>query len=362
MLVLVSWGFGPYRPRTSPLRGWSELRVLRHKPPGRAHKGVRKDEFDAAMEQGEQLARAAAMVSPAASPLLLFYAYAQVGRAIAASSTRLTIDGFRGSGGHGLKVRESDGIERRGVAALKIIGDGHGSHGVLASALGASCLKAENSFGTLWSLLSPSDLPLPGASVKHGALELRSVGRWILPVSKSLEPASELRGPVVDAIRVTRNPSRRLSESSEVPPPTSELRAAYPELITRHVGERPFQQVSLTGECLSPDAVLRVFVREGETAKDMFRRIGANFCGTSYVYPTLDETGRQAHPFLLWWEVLYALSQLARYQPREWTQLIDISRHSDAAPLEAGLTFAIESLPELALDALSRAVDQAVSS
>lgn len=67
--------------------------------------------------------------------------------------------------------------------------------------------------------------------------------------------------------------------------------------VTRHVGERPFQQVSLTSEHLSPDAIMRIFVREGEAAQDMCRRIGAAFCGTSYLYPTLDETGRQAHPF-----------------------------------------------------------------
>jgi YaaC-like Protein len=63
-------------------------------------RGKRTGVFVSALEQAEQLMNAAAAVGPAASPLLLFYAVSQAGRAIAAA--RLD-DPWR-LAGHGLKT------------------------------------------------------------------------------------------------------------------------------------------------------------------------------------------------------------------------------------------------------------------
>jgi len=135
--------------------------------------------------------------------------------------------------------------------------------------------------------------------------------------------------------------------------------AAYPELAKRQAPADSRRQVSLVGELLSRNAIARVEVNS-EPLPYVLRRVGATLCGVTYVYPALDETQLQTHPLLLWWEVLYALSRLARYQPREWTELIDVSRSPDAAPIESGLAYAIDFLPEIALDALARAVDEPV--
>jgi hypothetical protein len=93
---------------------WQRIRVLRARPPARVE-GERADVFVSALEQAEQLMRAAADVGPAASPLLLFYAVSQAGRAIAAAR----LDGPWRLSGHGLKAPapadRSAGLLRRVV-------------------------------------------------------------------------------------------------------------------------------------------------------------------------------------------------------------------------------------------------------
>lgn len=93
---------------------WQRIRVLRTRPPARVE-GERAGVFVSALEQAEQLMNAAADVGPAASPLLLFYAVSQAGRAIAAAHLD---DPWRLSG-HGLKLRAtadpSGGLLRRVV-------------------------------------------------------------------------------------------------------------------------------------------------------------------------------------------------------------------------------------------------------
>jgi hypothetical protein len=63
---------------------WQRIRVLRARPPARIE-GERAGVFISALEQAEQLMRAAADVGPAARALPLFYAISQAGRAIAAA-------------------------------------------------------------------------------------------------------------------------------------------------------------------------------------------------------------------------------------------------------------------------------------
>jgi hypothetical protein len=70
------------------------------------------------------------------------------------------------------------------------------------------------------------------------------------------------------------------------------------------------------------------------------------------VFPTLDGRGLAAHPFILWWAVLYVLSRLARYEPRDWVQMIDVTRSPDAAAIEYLLSEALLALPEVAYSCL----------
>jgi hypothetical protein len=59
------------------------------------------------------------------------------------------------------------------------------------------------------------------------------------------------------------------------------------------------------------------------------------------------------HPLLAWWAALYALSMLARYQPREWIAHLDVDHSQHAVALEAALNEALDACPELLLRALA---------
>jgi hypothetical protein len=68
-----------------PSADWQRLRLLRSDPPAGVTDQGRLAVFSAALEQSEQLMRAAESVGTAVRPLLLFYSLSQAGRAIAAA-------------------------------------------------------------------------------------------------------------------------------------------------------------------------------------------------------------------------------------------------------------------------------------
>jgi hypothetical protein len=57
-------------------------------------------------------------------------------------------------------------------------------------------------------------------------------------------------------------------------------------------------------------------------------------------------------PLMSWWLLLYSFSMLARYQPRQWTDALDIDKSPDAAALEYALDIALEMIPHLVLEGL----------
>jgi len=62
------------------------IQALRASPPGlAAQKGARRRVFGAALGQWDALLGASGAVVPAASPILLFYALSQAGRAVCAA-------------------------------------------------------------------------------------------------------------------------------------------------------------------------------------------------------------------------------------------------------------------------------------
>src|SRR5271155_3741251 len=62
------------------------IRRTRAHPPGRARQEERRATYGTALEQFEELIKAAAAASPGVRPLPLFYALSQAGRAIAAAN------------------------------------------------------------------------------------------------------------------------------------------------------------------------------------------------------------------------------------------------------------------------------------
>jgi hypothetical protein len=57
---------------------------------------------------------------------------------------------------------------------------------------------------------------------------------------------------------------------------------------------------------------------------------------------------------MLYWAVMYVLSRLARYEPRDWLKLISVSASRDAVAIEYLLDEAQSALPELAHTAIEQ--------
>jgi hypothetical protein len=343
-----------------PKRMWQLLRTLRHTPPGRAGRGARRETFDAAMEQAEQLFIAAQSIGTATRPLLTFYGVAQLGRAIAAVSTSLDNKEYRLSS-HGLADGSLSVAASNGLSEVTIRGLPTGAFPVVAKALGASTMRQNVSIGQLWNLLPDAErFPLRGLA-----------GRKALSVESSfLTPDKlhcEVGGVPLDALggRDAVMELARLISLPSVDPPViavqhEQLRvffADYPGLSDASLGHSgPLQPIHFKfgdrGEALRvpvsfPQAT-------GESMAVTLSRRAHLYHGASWAYPSLDSDGRPAHPFMLWWAVLYVLSRLARYEPRDWTRLISVSSSPDATAVEYLLDEAQAALPELAYAAIEQ--------
>ncbi|MGW9316795.1 YaaC family protein [Streptomyces albidoflavus] len=75
--------------RIDPPEAWERLRASRSSRPGRASGGARAKTYATALEQAQQMFRAAEGVGPQTRPLLVFYGLSQAGRAIAATAVDL---------------------------------------------------------------------------------------------------------------------------------------------------------------------------------------------------------------------------------------------------------------------------------
>ena len=338
---------------------WRMLRELRGSPPGCAGRGERRETFGAALEQAEQLLTAAGQVGPQSRPLLVFYGLSQGARAIAAASTAAGQDEWRLTG-HGIRAQ---GLETAGRSLAGVIVQDHGGTGAfttVARLLGAGSLPDAVPLGRLWRLIPDVDrFPLPDA---HGSppLAVSRLGDALLDLpwaEASVEvdvgplPAALAAGPVSGEtdwqVGLRDWPGERAA-----------LRAylgAYPGLSGFQFHSAEGNPVGFTGDerGLSAPIILPA-PAVGAYLDDLTGRTVA-LRGERFAFPALRPGDAAQHPFTVWWAVTYALSMLARYQPREWAALVQVDRSPDAVALEHLLGEALTVLPEL----LHRTITQA---
>jgi len=312
-MVLISGGVPePERPRDALAR----VRALRANPPGLAGtEPERHAVFGAALEQFEQLLGAAELSGPASAPLPLFYALSQAGRAIAAARLR---DPQRWDyTGHGLSGRKSYastiGDARVTTQASKRNND---AFQVVSDASGSPLFPAETSLrlGELWASLPglvvqdglgaghPRALGVHGdAGANHGLTsfyedlpDVESAEAW---VSSQLQPYPHARGGVAQVKR----------EYNRV-----EVYFRWPDARVEDLAER-------------------------------------DWSNDRYFYLRPAVVAAQPPPSILmtWWAILFAFSQLARYEPARWTAAINPDTSVLTVPIEEGLRTAKRSLPRL---------------
>ncbi|MGH3434075.1 MAG: YaaC family protein, partial [Thermocrispum sp.] len=314
----------------APDDAWERLRASRSNPPGRASSGARRKTYAAALEQAEQMFRAAATVGTATRPLQVFYGLSQAGRAIAAAAVALKEQDWR-LDGHGVKASGFD----QDLPEIEIRTDPATSRGsfVRLSRLLDSPVweKDPLRFEDVWDILPVNlDYPLTSRN-RYPALytdsEMYGEAHPLLHV-----PVCDIPDWVIDA--GTREA-------------VAAFFATYPGLAQHH----EYVRVSPAPDGL-PDFTryahgggeLRVswLVPHGsalpEERREHLRSLTRSHGGPArWFLPALPSIGREPHLLMAWWAVLYTLSMLARYEPARWAGLIGVDTNQHAVPVEGAL-------------------------
>jgi hypothetical protein len=321
---MARWGLGDL---ADELAG---VRALRADPPALAadHR-ARRAVFGAALQQFEELVRAADVLGPATSPISLFYALSQAGRAVAAA--RVDDDRRWQFTGHGARVT----VPGRRVGEVAVGPDGAttGALQVLAEAVGSEALTGPAKLAELWASL-PGIERTQGLGADHMDALVLSPVPWDAPE------------PLEAEIRV---PEANWSDEEQAFEAFRQRMSHYqmglaPTVLGRNL---------LTVEgAVSP---IRVEWRDHDGVPSSTNLIGETYLGGRHRYlrPTLGERGDRLSIFMTWWAVLLALSSLARYHPATWTKAIDPDRSALTVPLEKGLRLAKDVLPQLVVHALT---------
>lgn len=294
----------------------ARVRALRADPPGLAGQTDRRRVFAAALEQFEQLLWAADASPPATAPLPLFYALSQAGRAIAAArhpdSDRWDYRGHGIQGPHGKHPIPIGQIEltptRTARGAFRVVSEAVGSpvRGPVPMRLSA-----------LWA-------SLPAASSVEG------LGLGELGPLHGMQPERERQRPSIE-VRAAADATGQLDE----------LLGNYPALrdpsIRVVVGNHPRRLGWIKAGLFVPFGAARQLEEIAEADADVT---------DLYFRPAI--TGEPPPSILMtWWGVLFALSQLARYEPALWIDTINPDHSALAVPVEDAIRTATADLPEL---------------
>lgn len=213
--------------RSIPSRSTSDtfffIRRTRAQPPGRAGEEDRRTTYGTALEQFEELVKAAAAASPGVRPLPLFYALSQAGRAIAAANLP---DAWK-LYGHGISCGD---LSQRNVLDLEIkplkrpdARQPNSFHGV-TWATGCEAPAEPITLGALWLALPEVSKLIPDAD---------GAERW--PEALIVVPSEPTTSPLerfdrVETALFSWKHSDGVSLAAELPKYANTANAAYEEI------------------------------------------------------------------------------------------------------------------------------------
>jgi hypothetical protein len=323
----------------------ARVRALRANPPGlAANDDDRRRVFAAALEQFEQLLRSAEASPPTTSPLSLFYALSQAGRAIAAA--RLTDPARWDYAGHGISGPDGKYPTAIGAAGLTPHKSGKSAFRVVAEATG-SPIRTEDCLplAELWASLPETQV---GDGLGSGLPRALLVHHTTAPIS----PRAHLTIPGAphgkDAVR--RQTVRPMIQAHP------EAQAWFDDLIARYprASGLSFRLVDATETTVS--AEFEVPIHHNRPA---LQNVAETYLGESTFYVRPSVGGTEAPSVLMtWWAVLFALSQLVRYEPAAWAANIAPDSSALTVPLEDGLRLACLVMPQLVYHGLTGAWSQ----
>jgi hypothetical protein len=306
------------------------IQALRATPPGlAADRGARRRVFGAALGQWDALLGASALVVPTASPILLFYALSQAGRAVCAAS--ISGQPWR-AGGHGLKI----GNPGKPIGETIVSPDGGDdtSFAMFCRALQAAPLSETTTLGALWAanrqLESVDDLG--GGYPPALGLNIIGSGDPSIPPTRARltgELATSLPGDRGDA---TAELGRRLHD--------------YPGAANGLVATVQIGNAEIEVEWRDPNG-------QPLPINQVAPGVGGRPNSGGFLKPQLNQAGNTLPDLALWWATLLTLSSLARYHPEQWGDVLNRDKATTAIPIEEALNVGREILPWLLLAALS---------
>jgi hypothetical protein len=317
-----------------PVEDRFRIRALRATPPGRAARDQeRRRVFSSALGQFDELLDAAAAAGPASRPLPLYYAVSQATTAIAAAL--LPPDRPWRPRSHGLVIAEPDPrwLPETEIRPKRVKPKGQpyttDSFSMLCDALNEPTLVHR-------STISNVSAALPGLDQKPGL----GAGR-----PRALPLAFDRASPHAAFGTITLE---------GVPASDAGLRRARSYLERYYSRYR--EGLSLESIEFDPYEPNAARVELGWTSPDGVRRDvrmnATDYLGSRWLLPAINKQRDSLSPFLLWWCLLYAFSDLARYHPAEWTAILDPTNAREAVPIERALTLALSVIPRLVLVAL----------
>jgi YaaC-like protein len=302
------------------------IRALRATPPALASAyPERREVFCAALGQFDELLTAAAAVGPASSPLPLYYALNQAGRAITAA--RQMADRPWKPRWHGLTIGdpEAGSLQQTPIGPQR---HEDSSFRLLAEAIGADGLTQQTHLANVWAAIP--NLPRPGLGAGcPRALPLEVVHST--PESAALRRLEGL-APTARAGEVL---GRHIQETYPRAADGLHINSVVPEAA-------PFE---------GSRAVISW--RHPAGTRPGFYGASSGYLAGYYLIPGVNKAGDVLEPILLWWCLLHALSSLARYHSAEWTAALNPDSSQWAVPVEQVLSMALEIVPRLVLNALS---------
>src|SRR5215469_7120888 len=136
---------------------WTTLRATRWEPPGAARSTRdRAKTYVVALEQAEQMFKAAATVGQATRPVLAYYGLNQAGRAISAAASAVGDNEWRLSG-HGIYAKNLHG-SLADIAITCDQPDGKGSFAKLSQTLNSPLWKGPITFRSFWDSIPETRL------------------------------------------------------------------------------------------------------------------------------------------------------------------------------------------------------------
>jgi hypothetical protein len=333
---------------------WRAIRSHRAAPSvslAKVLRGQRKEVFHVALEQSQQQFRAASAVGYESRPLNLFYGLAQAGRAVCAASAELgpgsSENTWLPAGGHGLSFNPTltGGMDLLG-ATIEQRSNSADAFSRLSHALRSPLDFDRTTFGSLLSHIPETYLEF--RRTDWGPVALMPNGIYGANLQAKPYPiAWEIQAPGLDtqAERTTASARAWMSQY-----PTLRPLDLKTDLDGNPSASHNLDRLELlvpAYEFLDHGAESHAF----PLGSQLYRR-------HRILLPVIGSSDHAAHPLASWWMLLFALSMLARYSPRDWSAVMSIRESPIASVVEHLLDTAIDAVPNLLAESLDSLNDR----